>query len=197
MYIYTFVHWIGCMHEYTWSRGGGCKHRYLVAAGFCFTGACPTTVTVRGLESSVHAAAAMGTYTKVPGAAQGVYQRDGSTGGYLFYWPSTGNWVFGFDYTVNEASIYSSGNAGALCPDQAAGWLVRVPGHGWVSTAAIMVEAMGAPCLLRHACPCHAPLTVRTPLGRHTAATRATCHVEMQVCTQAHRHKVPPLRARH
>ncbi len=85
----------------------------------------------------------MGTYMKRAGVMQGarpVYQRVGSTVAYLFYWPSTSRWLIGSNYTSTSgaASVRSTGNAGAACPDQATDWQAYT-GGAWVSTYPITV----------------------------------------------------------
>ncbi len=85
---------------------------------------CFESVAVSGAESSLQAFK-FGNYTKLANVMQGdrpVYQRVGSTVAYLFYWPSTGQWLIGSSYSSGSAGVKSTGNAGAACPDQATGW---------------------------------------------------------------------------
>jgi hypothetical protein len=83
----------------------------------------------------------MGAYMEVPNVTQAgrpMYQRVGSTIAYLFYWPSTSQWLIGNNYSSGSASVQSTDSAGAACPDQATGWQVYA-GSGWVSTYPITV----------------------------------------------------------
>ena len=88
-------------------------------------------------------AAVMGTFTKVANLTQGdrpVYKRVTAAPTappviYLFYWPSTSEWLIGSDYTsTSNISVQSTGIA-ALCPEQVPeiGWEVY-NGSAWVST---------------------------------------------------------------
>jgi hypothetical protein len=83
----------------------------------------------------------MGTYLKVAGLVQGgswpVYQRVGSAVAYLYYWPSTNNWLVGFNYTTDIVGLHSAGTA-AACPDQPTGWVVW-NGGAWDSRYPVKV----------------------------------------------------------
>jgi len=107
------------------------------------TGVCYNSVMVSGAEAVQ--ASTMGTYTKVAGLTQGdrpVFQRAGTTM-YLFFWPSVGVWFIGSDYSSDVVGARSSGNRGALCPDQATGWQAYAEGR-WVSTYPITVAPAGS-----------------------------------------------------
>ncbi len=83
----------------------------------------------------------MGTYTKLANVTQAgrpVYQRVGSNVAYVFFRPSTSQWVIGSNYTSGAASVQSTGNAGAACPDQATGWQAYT-GGAFVGTYTITV----------------------------------------------------------
>ena len=84
----------------------------------------------------------MDAYTKMPNvthAGRPVYQLVGSTGMYLFYSASTGDWRIHSDYLLpDSSSVRSTGSAGAACPDQATGWQAYT-GGAWVGTYAITV----------------------------------------------------------
>ena len=98
-----------------------------------------------------------GTYTKlanVTKAGRPVYQRVGPTVAYLYYWPSTsqwligyrpsmGRWLIGSSYSSGSASVQSTDSAGAACPDQATGWQAYT-GGAWVSTYPITVVPTSA-----------------------------------------------------
>ena len=112
-----------------------CHHACYGCAGVCFE-----SITVSGAESLLQASK-FGTYTKLANVTQGgrpVYQRVGSTVAYLFYWPSTRNWLIGPNYTSNLGGVASIGNAGAACPDEATGWQAYA-GGAWVGTYPITV----------------------------------------------------------
>ncbi len=83
----------------------------------------------------------MGTYNMLANVTQGdrpVYQRVSTLGvSYLYYWPSTSNWLIGSSYSSGTAGVKSTGNA--ACPDQATGWQAYA-GGAWVSTYPITVE---------------------------------------------------------
>ncbi len=101
---------------------------------------CFESVTVSGAESLLQASK-FGNYTKLVNVTQGdrpVYQLVGSTGAYLFYWPSTSDWNIGSSYNSGASSVRSTGSAGAACPNQATGWEVATS-SGWVSAYAITV----------------------------------------------------------
>ena len=57
---------------------------------------------------------------------------------YLFYSPSSSNWLSGSSYTSSSSGVKSTGNAGAACPDQATGWQVWT-GFEWESAYPIAV----------------------------------------------------------
>jgi hypothetical protein len=97
-------------------------------------------------------ASKFGNYTKLANVTQAgrpVYQLVGSTVAYLFYWPSTsqwligdrpstGRWLIGSSYSSGSASVQSTDSAGAACPDQATGWQAYT-GGAWVRTHPITV----------------------------------------------------------
>jgi len=92
-------------------------------------------------EANAVQASKFGNYTKVPNVMQAgrpVYQLVGSTVAYLFYWPSTSQWLIGNNYSSGSASVQSTDSAGAACPDQATGWQAYT-GGAWVSTYPITV----------------------------------------------------------
>ena len=112
-----------------------CHHACYGCAGVCFE-----SITVSGAESLLQASK-FGTYTKLANVTQGgrpVYQRVGSTVAYLFYWPSTRNWLIGSSYSSGTAGVKSTGSAGAACPYQATGWQAYT-GTAWVGTYPITV----------------------------------------------------------
>ncbi len=115
-----------------WFRRGGCAD------------ACVESVTVSSPEAVANAVqvSRFGTYTKLAAnVTQGgrpVYQRVGSTVMYLFYWPSSRNWLIGSSYISGSSGIASTDSAGAACPDQATGWQAYT-GGAWVSTYPITV----------------------------------------------------------
>ncbi len=101
--------------------------------------ACVKNVTVSGAEAVQ--APRMGGYNKVANVTQAgrpIYQLVGSTVAYLFYWPSTGRWLIGSNYSSGSASVQSTGSAGAACPYQATGWQAYT-GGAWVGTYPITV----------------------------------------------------------
>ena len=112
-----------------------------VPSGGC-ADACFESVTVSSPEAVANAVqvSRFGTYTKLPNVMQGdrpVYQLAGSTVMYLFYWPSTRNWLIGSSYSSGTAGVKSTDNAAAACPDQATGWQAWV--GAWVGTYTITV----------------------------------------------------------
>jgi hypothetical protein len=97
-------------------------------------------------------AAVMGTFTKVANLTQGdrpVYKRVTAAPTappviYLFYWPSTSEWLIGSNHTsTSNISVQSAGIA-ALCPEQVPeiGWEVY-NGSAWVSTYPIQFVRTG------------------------------------------------------
>jgi hypothetical protein len=119
--------------------------RTLFGAGECYD-----SLTVSGAEAVQ--AAAMGTFTKFANLTQGdrpVYNQVTAAPTappllYLFYWPSTSEWLIGSNYTsTSNASVQSAGIA-ALCPDQVPeiGWEVY-NGTAWVSTYPIQFVRTG------------------------------------------------------
>ena len=86
-------------------------------------------------------AARFGAYTKLANVTQAgrpVYQLAGSTVMYLFYWPSSSNWLIGSSYISGSSGVKSTDSAGAACPDQATSWQAYT-GGAWVSTYPITV----------------------------------------------------------
>ena len=82
-----------------------------------------------------------GAYTKLANLTQAgrpVYQLVGSTVMYLFYWPSSSNWLIGSNYISGVSGVRSTDGAGAACPDQATSWQAYT-GGAWVSTYPIIV----------------------------------------------------------
>ena len=67
-----------------------------------------------------------------------VYQLAGSTVAYLYYWSSFSRWLIGSSYRSGAASVQSTDNAAAACPDQATGWQAYT-GGAWVGTYPITV----------------------------------------------------------
>ena len=113
-------------------------------------GECYGSLTVSGAEAVQ--AAAMGTFTKVANLTQGyrpVYKRVTAAPTappvlYLFYWPSTSEWLIGSNYTsTSNISVQSAGIA-ALCPEQVPeiGWEVY-NGSAWVSMYPIQFVRTG------------------------------------------------------
>jgi hypothetical protein len=111
-------------------------------------GVCAENVTVSGVDAVQPAR--IDTYTKmssVTHAGRPVYQLVGSTGTYLFYSASTGDWRIDSDYLLPDSSgVRSTGSAGAACPDQATGWLAYI-GGAWVGTYPITVVPTRPPTL--------------------------------------------------
>ncbi len=103
---------------------------------------CVESVTVSGVDAEQPAR--VDTYAKMPSvthAGRPVYQLVGSTGMYLSYSASTGDWRIDSDYLLpDSSSVKSTGNAGAACPDQATGWQAYT-GSAWVGTYPITVKA--------------------------------------------------------
>ncbi len=107
--------------------------------------------SLEGVANAVQASK-FGNYTKLANVTQAgrpVYQLVGSTVAYLYYWPSTsqwligyrpsmGRWLIGSSYSSGSASVQSTGSAGAACPEQATGWQAYTDG-AWVSTYPITV----------------------------------------------------------
>jgi hypothetical protein len=115
-------------------------------------GECYDSLTVSGAEAVQ--AAAMGTFMKVANLTKGdrpVYKLATASPTappviYLFYWPSTSEWLIGSDYTsTSNISVQSTGIA-ALCPDKVPeiGWEVY-NGIAWVSTPIQLVRTGDTP----------------------------------------------------
>jgi hypothetical protein len=106
---------------------------------------CFESVTVSGVESSLQASK-FGNYAKLANMTHAgrpvYYQLVGSTVAYLFYWPSTGQWLIGSSYIAGSSSVRSTGSAAAACPDQATGWEAYTSG-GWVTYPVIVAPAAG------------------------------------------------------
>ncbi len=105
--------------------------------------ACVESVTVSSPEAVANAVQTLrfGTYTKLANVTQGdrpMYQFVGSTVAYLFYSPSTRNWLIGSSYSSGTAGVKSTDSAGAACPDEATGWQAYT-GGAWVGTYPITV----------------------------------------------------------
>ncbi len=123
--------------------------------------ACVESVTVSSPEAVANAvqASRFGTYNKLASVMQGdrpVYQRVGSTVAYLFYWPSTGQWLIGSSYISGSSGVRSTDSASAACPDEATGWQAYT-GGAWVGTYPITVAPAAGqtrpPTLPRSASP--------------------------------------------
>jgi hypothetical protein len=144
-----------------------CHHACYGCAGVCFE-----SITVSGAESLLQASK-FGTYTKLANVTQGgrpVYQRVGSTVAYLFYWPSTRNWLIGSSYSSGPASFQSTGSAGAACPDQATGWHAYSGGASVGNYAITVAPAAGQT---------RSP-TLPTPTAPPTKARKRSRYIRMR-----------------
>ena len=149
------------------SRDGGDRRGLCGCAGVCVE-----SVTVSGVDAVQPAW--MDTYTKMPSvthAGRPVYQLVGSTATYLFYSARTGDWCIDSDYLLpDSSSVKSTGNAGAACPDQAAGWQANA-GGAWVGTYPITVVPTRPPTLPTTAPPTNAddrPSASGDPRGEYS-----------------------------
>ena len=104
---------------------------------------CYNNITVSGAEGLQPTR--MGAYVRVAGLMQGgrvVYQHASSAATFIFYWPSSSNWLIGSSYTSISASVSSTDGTGALCPDLATGWEVLASSI-WLPSAIVVAPVPG------------------------------------------------------
>jgi hypothetical protein len=71
-----------------------------------------------------------------------LYILEGEATSYVYYWPTTRQWLIGPDPQQSGAAAVASATLEATCPDDVPRWLVRTQ-EGWASTYPVAVVPSG------------------------------------------------------